>query len=300
MSNSPEKEKWWLYLILFIIGVLSLPLGLFSIVPLSGILTVLQNTLCGVGWCGIDLLWAAQFLFPFLICSILVSLVIYYFKERSFALALKVLVISFAIISLLFFGGLYFLNFIQLPIGAPTYYINIHRFDTVEEISETNPQLNRIESEVITAEELENYPVLKKAINEYDLTKNEYNSSWSKVEHDEWIRTKDFIEQKGRKPWYLFSIEDKELKEELDKMKIYTDSSIPAKLRKTFENNGISLSEDDRIFKLSENMVRTHGEMAYEIRNEEGKINVYHNRGDYGTAFKFGEKYYRIMFTHGD
>lgn len=352
MSNSPEKEKWWLYLILFLIGILSLPLGIFSIAPLSGILTVLQNTLCDVGWCGIDLLWASQFLFPFLMCSILVSLVMYYFKERSFALALKVLVISFAIISLLFFGGLSFLNFIQLPIhpffifllilliifligliafkehpligfairafalsfavalltigawvaivGAPTYYINVYRFDTVEEILAINPQLNKIESTVITVEELENYPVLKKAINEYDLTKNEYNSSWSKVEHDEWERTKDFIEQKSREPWYLFSIEDKELKEELDKMKIYTDSSIPTKLKKAFENNGISLSEDDRIFKLSENMVRTHGFMAYEIRNEEGKINVYHNRDDYGTAFKFGEKYYRIMLAHED
>jgi len=352
MSNSPEKGKWRLYLVLFLIGVLSLPLGLFSIAPLSGILTALQNTLCDAGWCGMDLLWASQFLFPFLICSILVSLVIYYFKERSFIFALKAVVISFAIISLLFFGGLSFLNLIQLPIhpffifflilliifliglrafkqhpligfamrafalsfavvlltigawvaiaGAPTYYINVHRFDTVEEISATNPQLNRTESAVITAEELDNYPALKKAINEYDLTKNEYNSSWSEVEYDEWVRTKDFIEQKGREPWYLFSIEDKELKEELDKMKIYTDSSIPTKLRRAFENNGISLSEDDRIFKLSENMVRTHGDMAYEIRNEEGKLNVYHSRGDYGTAFEFGEKYYRIMFPHGD
>ena len=83
-------------------------------------------------------------------------------------------------------------------------------------------------------------------------------------------------------------------------MEIYTDSSIPTRLKKAFENNGISLSEDNRIFKLSENMVRTHGEKAYEIRNEDGKINVYHNRGDYGTAFKFGENYYMIEFTHGD
>jgi len=112
MSNSPEKGKWRLYLVLFLIGVLSLPLGLFSIAPLSGILTALQNTLCDAGWCGMDLLWASQFLFPFLICSILVSLVIYYFKERSFIFALKAVVISFAIISLLFFGGLSFLYLI--------------------------------------------------------------------------------------------------------------------------------------------------------------------------------------------
>lgn|GEM_PF-2372945 len=50
MNKSPEKEKRRLYLILFLIGILSLPLGLFSVVPLSGILSVLQNTLCDVGW----------------------------------------------------------------------------------------------------------------------------------------------------------------------------------------------------------------------------------------------------------
>ncbi len=116
MSNSPEKEKWWLYLILFLIGILSLPLGILSIAPLSGILSGLQNILCEFGWCGIDLFWASQFLLPFLMCSILVSLVMYHFKKSSIALVLKVLVLSFAIISLLFFGGLSFWNFIQLPI----------------------------------------------------------------------------------------------------------------------------------------------------------------------------------------
>lgn len=429
MSNSPEKEKWWHYLILFLIGVLSLPLGLFSIVPLSGILTVLQNTLCDVGWCDIEIFWASQFLFPFLMCSILVSLVIYYFKKRSFALALKVLVISFAIISLLFFGGLSFLNFIQFPIdpffifllillimfliglmafkqhpligfairafalsfavslltigawvaisGAPTYYINVQRFDTVEEISATNPQLNKIESAVITAEELENYPVLKKAINEFDLTKNEYNSSWSKVERDEWVRTKDFIEQKGREPWYLFSIPDgefeddfnksifpaklksmfesrgypisvnpaivgagtewdiieeqylfnitdAELEKELEKINITMGDGevkdiIPIRLKSAFDSNGYPVSENYGILRVPESWiilggfdgnnyeirkeneklnVYTQQTKTYEIWNEEGKLNVYHSRGD--TAFKFGEKYYKIIFPLGD
>lgn len=291
--NSPEKEKWWLYLILFLIGILSLPLGLLSIAPLSGILDGLKNILCEVGWCGIDLFWASQFLLPFLMCSILVSLVMYHFKKLSIGFAIRAFAFSFAVVLLTI--GVW-----VAIVGAPTYYINVNKFDKVEEILSINPQLNKIESAEITAEELENYPVLRKAINEYDFTKNEYNSSWLEVEHDEWGRTKDFIEQKGREPWYLFSIEDKELKEELDKMKIYTDSSIPTKLKKAFENNDISLSENNRIFKLSENMVRTHGDKAYEIRTESGKINVYNNRGDYGTAFKFGEKYYMITFTHGD
>lgn len=116
MSNSTEKEKWWMYLILFLIGILSLPLGILSIALFSGILTGFQNILCEFGWCGTDLFWASQFLLPFLICSILVSLVMYHFKKSSIALALKVLAISFVIISLLFFGGLSFWNLIQLPI----------------------------------------------------------------------------------------------------------------------------------------------------------------------------------------
>jgi len=99
-----------------LIGILSLPLGILSIAPLSGILSGLQNSLCEAGWCGIDLFWASQFLLPFLMCSILVSLVMYHFKKSSIALALKVLVISFAIISSLFFGGISLSNLYQIPV----------------------------------------------------------------------------------------------------------------------------------------------------------------------------------------
>lgn len=115
MNNSTKKEEWRLYPIFFLIGILSLPVGLFLIGPLSGILTSLQNILCDLGWCGVDLLFASQFLFPFLMCSILLAVVLY-FKEDSFVFALKIFVISFAAISLLFFGGLSFFNLIQPPI----------------------------------------------------------------------------------------------------------------------------------------------------------------------------------------
>lgn len=111
--SSAKKGKLF-YLIFFSIGVLSLPVGLFLIGHLSGILNSLENTLCDLGWCGDELLWASQFLFPFLICSILLAVVLY-FKERSFAFALKFFVISFAAISLLFFGGLSFLYLVQPP-----------------------------------------------------------------------------------------------------------------------------------------------------------------------------------------
>jgi hypothetical protein len=116
MNNSIGKEKWWVYPVLFIIGIVSLPLGLLSIGLLSGILIGLQNFLCEAGWCGNDLFWASQFILPFLICSLLVSLIIYYFKRSSIALALKAFIISFAIISFLFFGGISLSNLGQIPI----------------------------------------------------------------------------------------------------------------------------------------------------------------------------------------
>jgi len=46
-------------------------------------------------------------------------------------------------------------------------------------------------------------------------------------------------------------------------------------------------------------MVRTHGFMAYEIWNEYGKLKVYPDRDDYGTAIKSGDGFYMIMFAHG-
>lgn len=108
--NSTKK----FYLIFFLIGILSVPLGLFLMGILSFPLGFLQNILCDFGWCT-DLVWASQFLFPFLIFSFLLAAILYRFKERSFAFALKVFIISFVVISLLFFGGLSF-YLLQLPI----------------------------------------------------------------------------------------------------------------------------------------------------------------------------------------
>lgn len=350
MSNSPEKEKWWMYPVLFLTGVLSLPLGLgLFLIPLEGILAVLNITLCGAGWCVGDLTWASQFLGPFLMCSILVSLVLYYFKEHSLGFALKVSFISFTAISLLFFGNLSLSNyFIQLPhpfftflliplilfiagliafkerpliqfsikafavsifalllvlyvwfmiAAAPSYYIEVQKFDTFEEILAENSRFKDIRLAEITSEELDNYPILKNAINSYDLNKNEYGSTpCSEVEHDEWERTKDFIEQKWRETWYLFNVEDKDLMEELEQMEKYTSRPIPMKLRKAFENHGISLPEDVEISKSSENF----GIRGFEVRNEVGTLNVYPYSRNYGIAIKFGDEYYMITFSHAD
>ena len=60
MGNSHAREKWWLYLILILAGVVSLPLGIVLIMPLSEILTILERVLCDAGWCGFDILWAMK------------------------------------------------------------------------------------------------------------------------------------------------------------------------------------------------------------------------------------------------
>ena len=88
--------------------------------------------------------------------------------------------------------------------------------------------------------------------------------------------------------------------EELDQMELYSNRSIPVKLRMAFKNNNISLPDDDEIFKLSENMVKTHGPGGFEIWNEDVRLSVYPVRDSYGTAIKYGDGYYMIKFAHKD
>jgi hypothetical protein len=96
MKDLPKKDGKWLYLIFFLIGILSLPIGLyFPIIPLEGIF---------------------QLLFPFVICSILFAMVLYAFKERSFRFALKVFAISLVASILIFMGGSFGLGLL-IPLG---------------------------------------------------------------------------------------------------------------------------------------------------------------------------------------
>lgn len=121
----------------------------------------------------------------------------------------------------------------------------------------------------------------------------------------------DIIERK-----YLFSISDSELEQELNKIKESKEANL-IKLRSAFESRGISLSENQRTLRMTENwMVIDEGGLVYEIwnedgklnvyaqetrpyeiRKEDGKLNVYHN-SDTASAllFKINEKYYEIGF----
>lgn len=350
MNSSTEKEKWWLYPVLFFTGALSLLVGLHPVTLFSKNLDNMEDILCSAGWCYLS--DKSQFLIPFLICSFFLSLALFCYKKSSIAFASKVFIVSFAGISLLFYVNLEFLNFHEMPVlpfliylltplilfitgrtafkerplirftlkafsvffsiiflitalyfimdPSPDYYLDIQQFSKVEEIIIEKSSHKEVRFSVITAEELENYPTLKNVINSDDLNKYKFGSAWLRVKHSEWERTRDFIEKKELEPWYLFGVEDEELKDELEMIKINTNSSIPMKLRKAFEKNGISLREDDVILKLYDNMFRTNGSAAYEIMNDKAKLNVYPVRSEYEKAIKYGDRYYIIMFAPWD
>ncbi|MGP8320967.1 MAG: hypothetical protein ACT6FE_01370 [Methanosarcinaceae archaeon] len=77
-NSTSKKDKWWIFLIFFLIGILSF----FISVMLGNV-----------------------FLLPLLICSILFAIAMYAFKKQSFEFALMIFVVSFAISSLIFFIG---------------------------------------------------------------------------------------------------------------------------------------------------------------------------------------------------
>jgi len=89
--------------------------------------------------------------------------------------------------------------------AGPTYYIDVKKFDTAEEILAGNSHLREVRYAGITADELERYPALKNAINGYDLNKNEYGSAWSKVDNNEWNEQEILLNKNGVNPG-IFSV----------------------------------------------------------------------------------------------
>jgi len=93
MNDTTKQNKWWIYLIFFLIGILSYIISF-----------VLGNI----------------FLLPLLICSILFAIALYKFKKQSFDFALMVFAISFATSSLIFYTGFFGGGF--LGVGFPSLY----------------------------------------------------------------------------------------------------------------------------------------------------------------------------------
>jgi hypothetical protein len=204
------------------------------------------------------------------------------------------------LISLIAFVGWFEVGAYQHEYGKA---ISIKKFDAPQgEYSE------------LTADELKGYPALEKALSGEGCTKYESdeNSWYCKVHPDEWRPMLEFFEKKRHESMYLFSIMGVELEVELDKR-----SAVPAKLKDIFESKGISLSENHRVLRMTENwIVIDEGGHSYEIWNEGGKLNVYkqetrpyeiwnedgrlnvYRNSDTASAllFKINEKYYEIGF----
>ncbi len=79
------KDKWWIFLIFFLIGIVSFIISV-----------VLGNV----------------FLLPLLICSILFAIAMYKFKKQSFDFALMAFALSFSTSSLIFFTGFFGAGFL--------------------------------------------------------------------------------------------------------------------------------------------------------------------------------------------
>ncbi len=87
MNNSIKNDKWWIYLIFFLIGIVSFIISV-----------VLGNV----------------FLLPLLICSILFAIAMYKFKKQSFDFVLMALAISFATLALIFYTGFFWGDFLGM------------------------------------------------------------------------------------------------------------------------------------------------------------------------------------------
>lgn len=150
------------------------------------------------------------------------------FKKRPlFNFSLRAFSISFVILFLTI--GAWFIIAMSSSGGV---------FIGVEEVNA--PAGENIRYAEITEMELEEYPALKKAINEHIINK----SSIIDVDSEEWERAKDLIEKKRHESLYLFSMIDGVSEEDLN------GSIISESLRKTFESEGYPLSEYASVYKV--------------------------------------------------
>lgn len=272
MNGSAQEEKWWLYPIFFLIGLLSFPFSLFM-----GAILGSANILILEG--------IFQLLFPFVICSILFATVLYTFKERSFRFALKVFAISLVASISIFMGGSFGLGLL-IPLGLflplyPLVFLFIlfavgwiafknhpmakfalkgftisfftiflivgawfmwgaieHEYAKYIDIHKVDGMTGEYVN--ITEEELREYPALKKAISgEGEECTKFSEDSWScKVHPDDWRPMLEFFEKKRYEAALLFSVEGLELEEGENKI-----SNVPKRLRDVFGSKGILLSE---------------------------------------------------------
>ncbi|GEM_PF-1280648 len=291
MNNSIEKEKQWIYLIFFLIGILSFPIsqyleevfgrpffqffflflvytilftiGLsffkertfrfalkaFVLTFVASIFILVVGLIAGMplgslilysllGGHGIGYIYELM-IGPFIIFLILFSVGIYKFKDRPLInFSIKAFAVSFTTLFLIA-SGWFILSYLGggsgLSIGAQGIY------PSGEKIIE------------ITDEELDEYPLLREAINEYEINRNQL----SDIDPNQWGRTRDFIVKKQQSGQFLFSITDTELEKELPLTSWNRSTSpmelrnVPVKLKNIFRSNGLNISEYAFIVNLS-------------------------------------------------
>lgn len=93
MNKTIKEEKPWIYLVFFLIGIVSFPVGFI----LGGSFSLIIN---------LEGIWQLL-LFPLLTCSVLFAIGLYSFRERSFIFASKAFAISFAASFLIFLIGFF-------------------------------------------------------------------------------------------------------------------------------------------------------------------------------------------------
>ena len=202
MNSTTNKEKWWIYLIFLFVGIISLFSGLFiGDIPLfdGGLLVMLL---------------------PLPICSVLLHLVIKYYGTEKYSFTFVFVTLAASIIIFLIGYivplGAFFLLLILFAIGSIIFKNDRHKkfaltaftisFATIflifgatfalagynhnNSAGISAPLLQTAPDEffVLTEQDLDEYPAIRNAIT---------NQGTGKVNYDEYMRTKNFLDEKG-------------------------------------------------------------------------------------------------------
>lgn len=190
--NKKIRGEW--ILAAFLIGILSLPMGLYLAPLIEIILRLFQVKFSQV--------------FSILLVFIIFSTCYTYLKKESSVFFIKISAVSFFVLLIAFVGW--------FEVGAYQ-----HEYSTTISIKQFDAP--RGEYAGLTADELKGYPALEKVFSGEGCTKSEINTeSWyCRVDPEEWRRTLEFIEKKRQESRYLFSIMSMELEVEPDKQAQY-------------------------------------------------------------------------------
>ncbi len=201
MNSTTNKEKWWIYLIFLFVGIISLFIGFF-----------IGNELLDGG--------LLAMLLPLPICSVLLHLVIKYYGTEKYSFTFVFLTLAASIIIFLIGYivplGAFFLLLILFSIGSIIFKNDRHKkfalkaftisFATIFLIFGATLALgaySHMNAKWIEADLLQTAPDEFFVLTEQDL--DEYPAIWNaitnqgtgKVNYDEYMRTKNLLDEKG-------------------------------------------------------------------------------------------------------